>query len=53
MDDILVASMSKVEVLRVNTQLNKEFKMKELVQANRIMGMEIVRGMKQKKIFLT
>lgn len=46
MDDILVASMSKVEVLRVNTQLNKEFKMKELVQAKRIMGMEIVRGMK-------
>ena len=40
-DDMLIVSKSKDEIEKLNTQLNQEFKMKDLGDAKKILGMEI------------
>lgn len=42
-DDMLIASKSKVEVAKLKTLLNSEFEMKDLGEAKKILGMEITR----------
>ena len=42
-DDILIATKSKVEISKMELQLNKEFDMKDLGEAKKILGMEIQR----------
>ena len=43
MDDILIAGKSKVEIGKLKLQLNKEFEMKDLGEAKKILGIEIQR----------
>jgi len=40
-DDMLIASKSKVEIDRLKAQLRTEFKMKDFGEAKKILGMEI------------
>jgi len=40
-DDMLIAAKSQVEIDRLKTQLSKEFKMKDLGEAKKILDMEI------------
>lgn len=40
-DDILIASKDKVEVHRLKAHLSNEFKIKDLGDAKKILGMEI------------
>ncbi|GJX50128.1 retrovirus-related pol polyprotein from transposon TNT 1-94 [Tanacetum coccineum] len=47
-DDMLIACMSKVEIGSTKSLLKKEFDMKELGEANKILGMEIVRDRSRK-----
>ena len=42
-DDILIASKDKKEVCELKVLLNSEFEMKDLGDAKKILGMEIVR----------
>lgn len=42
-DDILVANSSKKYIDNLNEILNGEFEMKDLSEANRILGMDITR----------
>jgi hypothetical protein len=42
-DDMLIACKSVVEIDRLKTQLKKEFEMKDLGEAKKILGMEITR----------
>ncbi|KAE8692332.1 hypothetical protein F3Y22_tig00110840pilonHSYRG00095 [Hibiscus syriacus] len=42
-DDMLIASRSQTEIAKLKTQLNKEFEMKDLGEAKKILGMEISR----------
>ena len=41
-DDMLIACKSKVEINRLKIQLNREFEMKDLGKARKILGMEII-----------
>ena len=41
MDDMLIASKSKVEIDRLKAQLRTEFEMKDLGKAKKILGMQI------------
>ena len=43
MDDILIAVKSKLEIGKLKLQLNEEFKIKDLGEAKKILGMEIQR----------
>ena len=43
MNDILIASKSKLEIGKLKLQLNEEFEMKELGEAKKILGMDIQR----------
>ncbi|KAH7852964.1 hypothetical protein Vadar_031538 [Vaccinium darrowii] len=52
-DDMLVACKSKVEINRLKVQLNKEFEMKDLGEARKILGMEIQRDRVKGTIHLT
>ena len=42
-DDILIASRNQEEICRLNAQLSKEFEMKDLGEAKKILDMEIAR----------
>ena len=42
-DDVLIASRNQGEICRLKAQLNKEFEMKDLDEAKKILGMEIAR----------
>ena len=42
-DDILIAAKNKVEIGKLKLQLNKEFEIKDLGEAKKILGMEIQR----------
>ncbi|CAN1285750.1 Retrovirus-related Pol polyprotein from transposon TNT 1-94, partial [Linum perenne] len=46
-DDMLIASKSKVEIDKLKVQLSKEFEMKDLGEAKKILGMEIKRDRKE------
>ena len=43
-DDMLIASKSKVEIEKLKIQLSQEFEMKDLGEARKILGMEISRN---------
>ena len=48
-DDILIASNNIEYVMRVNAELNKEFDMKDLRVASKILGINILRDRKNSK----
>ncbi|TXG74049.1 hypothetical protein EZV62_002628 [Acer yangbiense] len=52
-DDMLIASKSKVEIDRLKAQLSSEFDMKDLGEAKKILGMEIKRDRAKGTICLT
>ncbi|XP_058782988.1 uncharacterized protein LOC131657627 [Vicia villosa] len=52
-DDILIASNSVEDVMRVKAELNKEFDMKDLGAASRILGIDIRRDRKKSKLCLS
>lgn len=52
-DDILIASSSKEEISKLKDQLNSEFEMKDLGNAKRILGMDIVRNRKKVELLLS
>ena len=43
LDDMLIAAKSQVEIDRLKAQMSKEFEMKDLGEAKKILGMEISR----------
>ncbi|TXG67139.1 hypothetical protein EZV62_008414 [Acer yangbiense] len=53
MDDMLIASKSKVEIDRLKAQLSSEFDMKDLGEAKKILGIEIKRDRAKGTICLT
>ena len=52
-DDMLIACKSKVEIDRLKAQLSKEFDMKDLGEAKKILGMEIQRDRIKGTVCLT
>jgi hypothetical protein len=52
-DDMLIASKSKVEIDRLKAQLRTEFEMKDLREAKKILGMEIQRDRRKGTVCLT
>ncbi|GJT62118.1 retrovirus-related pol polyprotein from transposon TNT 1-94 [Tanacetum coccineum] len=52
-DDMLIASQSLDEIEKLKTRLKSEFEMKELGEAKMILGMQIVRDRKLRKLCLT
>ncbi|PSS08126.1 Endonuclease [Actinidia chinensis var. chinensis] len=52
-DDMLIASKSKVEIDRLKAQLSREFEMKDLGEAKKILGMEIKRDRVKGTVWLT
>ena len=52
-DDMLIASRSQTEVDRMKKQLSKHFEMKELGEARKILGMDILRDKAAGKIWLS
>lgn len=52
-DDILLASSSKIEILKVKTALGNEFKMKDLGMAKKILGMQLTRDRSSKTVFIS
>lgn len=52
-DDMLIACKRKVEVDNLKKQLSKEFEMKELGEAKKIVGMEIRREKQLGKVWLS
>ena len=52
-DDMLIASKSQKEIEKLKTQLNREFEMKDLGEAKKILGMEISRDRKLGRLCLT
>ncbi|GMP53679.1 hypothetical protein CsSME_00019075 [Camellia sinensis var. sinensis] len=52
-DDMLIASTSKVEIDKLKAQLAREFEMKDLGEAKKVLGMEIKRDRKKGTVCLT
>ena len=52
-DDMLIASGSMQDIQELKQKLNSEFEMKDLGEAKRILGIEIIKDRKNKNIFLT
>lgn len=52
-DDMLIASRSKTEIKSIKKDLNSCFEMKDLGEAKRILGMDIIRDRSTKKLWLT
>ncbi|KAG8492061.1 hypothetical protein CXB51_015688 [Gossypium anomalum] len=52
-DDMLIAAKDKGEIRKVKAQLSKEFEMKDLGPAKKILGMEILRDRKAIKLYLS
>jgi hypothetical protein len=52
-DDMLIASKSKVEIDRLKAQLKTEFEMKDVGEAKKILGMEIRRDRRKGTVCLT
>src|ERR1044072_5206600 len=52
-DDILIASNNVEWVMRVKAELNKEFEIKDLGAASRILGIDIRRDRKQSRLCLS
>jgi hypothetical protein len=52
-DDMLIAAKEKSEIAKLKAQLSKEFEMKDLRAAKKILGMEISRDRKSGKLYLS
>ncbi|KAH9793888.1 hypothetical protein KPL71_004697 [Citrus sinensis] len=52
-DDMLIASKNRDEIERLKKQLASEFEMKDLGDAQKILGMEICRDKKNRSVWLT
>ena len=52
-DDMLIAAKDKSEIAKLKAQLSKEFEMKDLGAAKKILGMEIIRDRKAGKLYLS
>ncbi|KAK8952543.1 hypothetical protein KSP39_PZI003450 [Platanthera zijinensis] len=52
-DDMLIAASSQLEIYRMKRQFSKQFEMKELGEARKILGMEICRDKEAGKVWLT
>ena len=52
-DDMLIASKNNGEIEKLKAQLNKEFEMKDLGKAKKILGIEIIRDRKIGRLCLT
>ena len=52
-DDMLIASKSKVEIDRLKAQLRTDFEMKDLGEAKKILCMEIQRDRRKDTVYLT
>ena len=52
-NDMLIASRSHTEIEKLKTQLNREFEMKDLGEAKKILGMEISRDRKLGRLCLS
>ena len=52
-DDMLIASKNLVEIKKLKAQLSKEFEMKDLGDAKKILGMEITTDRHSKKLYLS
>ena len=52
-DNMLIATKSQVEIDRLKAQLSKEFEMKDLGKAKKILGMQINRDSERGKIWLS
>ena len=52
-DDMLIATRDKEEIGKVKSQLSAEFEMKDLGEAKKILGMEIVRDRKAGSLYLS
>ena len=52
-DDMLIAAKDKSEIAKLKAQLSKEFEMKDLGAAKKILGMEIIRDRKSGKLYLS
>ena len=52
-DDMLIASCDKSLIKNLKSQLSKEFEMKDLSAAKKILGMEIHRDRQAGKLFLS
>ena len=50
---MLIASMSQIEIEKLKSQLNREFEMKDLDEAKKILGMEISRDRKLGRLSLS
>ena len=51
-DDMLVAASDRDEVLKVKSELQLKFEMKDLGEARRILGMDIIRNRSQRELRL-
>ena len=52
-DDIVVAERNLKEIQKLKLELSKEFDMKDMGNASRILGMDIRRNRLEKKLFLS
>ena len=52
-DDMLIAAKNKSEIAKLKAQLNKEFEMKDLGAAKKILGMENIRDRKYGMLYLS
>ena len=52
-DDMLIAAKSMVDVNKLKTLLSREFDMKDLGAAKKILGMEICRDRKSERLWLS
>ena len=52
-DDMLIATKDNKKIRKVKVQLSKEFEMKDLGAAMKILGMEILRDGKAGKLYLS
>lgn len=52
-DDMLIVAKEKSEIAKLKAQLSKEFEMKDLGAAKKILGMEITRDRKSGKLYLS
>ena len=51
-DDMLIASKDKKEIQKLKRQLGSEFEIKDVGQAKKILGMEIIRDREQERCLL-
>ena len=52
-DDMLIAAKDKSEIAKLKAQLSKEFEMKDLGAAKKILGIKIIRDRKSGKLYLS